>query len=102
MDGITEQFSLLSHLQPALHKNFPTSLTLAEQFATIFSNAGIFSNAIDLRVKITEKYKQILGEDHPSTLTSMVNIAASYSALGKYADAEQLERIVLEKRRVLL
>jgi hypothetical protein len=35
-----------------------------------------------------EKRKQVLGDDHPDTLTSMANLAATYSNQGRWKDAE--------------
>jgi hypothetical protein len=38
-----------------------------------------------------EKRKQLLGEDHPDTLSSMANLAATYRNQGRWKDAEVLE-----------
>ncbi len=46
--------------------------------------------------------RRVLGEEHPDTLTSAGNLASSLWGLGKYAQAERVEREVLGvKRRVL-
>jgi hypothetical protein len=50
-----------------------------------------------------EKRKQVLGDDHPDTLTSMANLAAAtYSNQGRWNDAEGLEVVVMEKRKQVL
>jgi hypothetical protein len=46
--------------------------------------------------------RRSIGGDHPDTLTSIHNLATTYDALGRYADAERLYLEVCEaKRRVL-
>jgi hypothetical protein len=46
--------------------------------------------------------KRVLGAEHPSTLSSANNLAASLSNQGKYADAEPIQREVHEVRKRLL
>ncbi|KAJ7301801.1 hypothetical protein DFH08DRAFT_992177, partial [Mycena albidolilacea] len=45
---------------------------------------------------------QFLGDNHPDTLITMGNMAYTYSDLGEYQKAEQLNVIVLEKQKQLL
>ena len=49
-----------------------------------------------------EKRKDLLGEDHPDTLTSMGNLAAIYMNQGQWKEAEALEVVVMEKRKHIL
>jgi len=49
-----------------------------------------------------EKIKQLLGEEHPDTLTSMANLAATYGDRSQWEKAEVLEVQVMEKRKQLL
>ena len=49
-----------------------------------------------------DKMKQLLGEDHPNTLTAMENLAKTYRCLGHEEDAEELEALVMNKRNVAL
>jgi hypothetical protein len=44
-----------------------------------------------------EKRKQVLGDDHPDTLTSMANLASTYRNLGRWKEAETLQVVVMEK-----
>ena len=39
---------------------------------------------------VTEKRKQLFGEDHPDTLSSMGNLANTYRNKGRWNDAEEL------------
>ena len=49
-----------------------------------------------------EKRKEVLGEGHPSTLTSMNNLAMTYSNQGRWEEAEKLVVEVMEKRKEVL
>ena len=46
--------------------------------------------------------KRVLGDEHPDTLTSMANLALTYSNQGRWKEAEELEAQVMETfKRVL-
>ena len=49
-----------------------------------------------------EKTKQVLGDDHPDTLTSMANLACTYRNQGRWKEAETLDVVVMEKRKQVL
>ena len=40
--------------------------------------------------------KRVLGAEHPSTLTSMANLASTYRNQGRWKEAEELEVQVME------
>ena len=40
--------------------------------------------------------KRVLGEEHPDTLTSMVNLASTYRNQGRWKEVEELEERVME------
>ena len=42
-------------------------------------------------VQVMETRKRVLGNEYPSTLTSMNNLASTYSNQGRWAEAEQIE-----------
>jgi tetratricopeptide (TPR) repeat protein len=42
--------------------------------------------------------KKVLGEEHPSTLASLNNLALALSGQEKYAEAEQMHRYTLDRR----
>jgi hypothetical protein len=44
----------------------------------------------------------VLGEEHPSTLTSMANLASTYQSQGRWTQAEDLEVQVMETRKGVL
>jgi Tetratricopeptide repeat len=39
---------------------------------------------------------RVLGQDHPSTLTSMANLASTYRNQGRWKEAEDLQKQELE------
>jgi hypothetical protein len=43
-----------------------------------------------------ETRKRVLGQEHPSTLTSMANLASTYRNQGRWKEAEELEVQVME------
>jgi hypothetical protein len=55
-----------------------------------------------LEVVVVEKHKQLLGEEHPDTLLSMANLAATHWNQGHWKEAELLQVVVVEKRKQLL
>jgi hypothetical protein len=57
---------------------------------------GRWGDAEKLFVQVLEMSKRKLGADHPSTLTSMANLASTYRNQGRWDDAEKLEVQVME------
>jgi hypothetical protein len=49
-----------------------------------------------------ETRKRMLGTEHPFTLTSMTNLASTYSNQGQWKEAEELEVQVMETRERML
>ncbi|KAF8251752.1 hypothetical protein K440DRAFT_578571 [Wilcoxina mikolae CBS 423.85] len=58
--------------------------------------------AEQLEVQVVEARKRLFGVEHPSTLTSMGNLASTYKGLGRLKEAEQLEVQVVEAEKRLL
>jgi hypothetical protein len=78
------------------------NVLVASSLGLTYSEQGRWKDAEVLEVVVMEKRKQLLGEDHPDTLTSMGNLAATYRNQGRWKDAEVLEVVVMEKRKQLL
>jgi hypothetical protein len=49
-----------------------------------------------------EIIKRVLGLEHPDTLTSINNLALTYSRQGRWQEAEELEVQVMETRKKVL
>ncbi|KAK4170577.1 hypothetical protein QBC36DRAFT_341619, partial [Triangularia setosa] len=55
-----------------------------------------------LDVQVMETFKTKLGADHPSTLTSMANLASTYKNQGRWEEAEKLLVQVMEASKTKL
>ncbi|KAF8529605.1 hypothetical protein BU17DRAFT_60387 [Hysterangium stoloniferum] len=67
-----------------------------------YDYAGKWFNAELLQIQVVENREQILGTEHPDTLTARANLAVTYHQLGRWTDAEQLEVQVLEASERIL
>ncbi|KAF8517759.1 hypothetical protein BU17DRAFT_91618 [Hysterangium stoloniferum] len=65
-------------------------------------NLGKDTEAQELEVQVLEAYKQLLGPEHPDTLTYMGNLASTLNNLGMYTEAQKLQVQVLEAQKQLL
>jgi tetratricopeptide (TPR) repeat protein len=77
-------------------------LDLARKCASALYNEGRYKEAEELQVQVMETNKKKLGADHPSTLTSMANLASIYWNQGQWDAAEELEVQVVETRKTKL
>lgn len=50
-------------------------------------------------MEVVEKSKEVLGAGHPDTLTSMNNLAHTYSRQGRWEEAEKVQAEVMEKSK---
>jgi hypothetical protein len=50
---------------------------------------GRWMDAEELFVQVMETRKRVLGEEHPSTLTSIANLASTYGNQGRWKEAEE-------------
>ena len=64
--------------------------------------AGQYLEAEPLLKRALETREKALGKDHPSTATSLNNLAGLYDSQGKYAEAEPLYKRALETREKTL
>ncbi|KAJ5975379.1 hypothetical protein N7481_009086 [Penicillium waksmanii] len=105
---------LFSHVKSAMSQR-PNSLESLEQWATLlFKGActnmvataywleGRWEESEQLEVQVMETRKTKLGEDHPSTLSSIDNLASTYWKQGRWEEAEQLQVHVIEMSKVTL
>ncbi|KEP46281.1 kinesin light chain, partial [Rhizoctonia solani 123E] len=69
---------------------------------SVYWCTGQWSRVLKLLQPVVRAFKQVLGDEHPSTLTSMNNLALTYSDLGRHDEAEQLQVKVLDTRKRVL
>jgi hypothetical protein len=87
--------NLMAHLpqtcELARHNSF-----IQTALARVYYDEGRWKEAEDLFVLVMETRKRELGQEHPSTLTSMANLASTFWNQGRWKEAEDLEVLVME------
>ena len=73
-----------------LGPNHPDTLTLRNNLANAYQDAGNLDKAIALHQQNLQDRKRILGPNHPHTLASRNNLAEAYRAAGRIEDADKL------------
>jgi tetratricopeptide (TPR) repeat protein len=79
-----------------------TSCDEAEWFASFYEDQGRYSVSEKIRRLTVETQKDTHGKEHPSTLTSMNNLARVLSHQGKYEEAEEMHRQALRLKETVL
>ncbi|KAH8651714.1 hypothetical protein BGZ61DRAFT_468822 [Ilyonectria robusta] len=95
---------LLPHIESMLEEQPPNEdlqdwACLLSNCALYMLTSGNYRVAENLSGKAVETRTKVLGEEHPSTLTSMGNLAATYGNQGRWKEAEELEVRVMETRK---
>ncbi|KAJ7770434.1 acyl transferase/acyl hydrolase/lysophospholipase [Mycena metata] len=101
-DNYLFRIGLMPHLECLIQDPINIKSVFQYEYAHVYFDSGRYTDAEPLACVVLEKRKQLLGADHPDTLSAMGNLAATYQQLGRYTDAEPLEGVVLEKRKQLL
>ncbi|KAK0725411.1 hypothetical protein B0H67DRAFT_641836 [Lasiosphaeris hirsuta] len=70
--------------------------------AGFFSYQGRWKDAEKFQFKAVKWRKEVLGDKHPSTLSSIANLASTYRNQGRWKEAETLEVQVMEMRKKVL
>ena len=73
-----------------------------EKFGILLTEQGYDSDAEKFQILLLDERSRTLGEEHPDTISAMVNLANTYRRLGKYADIEKLHLKGLHIRNRLL
>ena len=79
-----------------IHLNNEYDDNTYSKFGLVFRENGDWTEAEKLAVQVVVKRKEILGQDHPNTLTSMASLAEIYWNQGKWNEAEELEIEILD------
>jgi tetratricopeptide (TPR) repeat protein/tRNA A-37 threonylcarbamoyl transferase component Bud32 len=79
-----------------------TDASLRQALASVYFKIGIYEAAVGLEKVALATRRQVLGEQHPDTLTSISTMGSLLLSHGKVTEAESLFREALEKRRRLL
>ncbi|KAF7553925.1 hypothetical protein G7Z17_g3294 [Cylindrodendrum hubeiense] len=76
--------------------------TLLDSAAAYLHYQGQWVEAEKFQLQAVELRREEFGLDHPSTLTSMANLASTYRNQGRWDEAEKLEVQVMETNRMKL
>ena len=110
--GVFENWAVCNSLSP--HMQAVTEYTFDSETcqlysATLLSNAlqydlsqGRYDIALNKCTKALTIREDLLGSEHPDTLTSMANLASTYWNQGRWKEAEGLEVQVMETRKRVL
>jgi tetratricopeptide (TPR) repeat protein len=111
-DGPATKLRVVPHLTDNIHSfekvskvsdwNKVDRLEIVERFGIFFRNIGRWNDAAVSQKEVLEKRQRILGDEHPSTITAISNLAITLSDQGKLDKAASMKREVLEKRQRIL
>jgi tetratricopeptide (TPR) repeat protein len=99
---------LFPHAVAALHTEVTGRKTILQQASFLLrsgqyaSAAGLYTDAEEMEERSLEARRNMLGEGHPDTLTSMHNLAMTYSKRGQWDKAEKLQVEVIKKWKKVL
>jgi eukaryotic-like serine/threonine-protein kinase len=89
-------------IKTSLTKDPELQAQMLHVMGNVYSNLGLYPSAQSLQQQSMEIRQRVLGPEHPDTLKSMNNLAATLSDEGHPAEAEKLDREALDiQRRVL-
>jgi tetratricopeptide (TPR) repeat protein len=77
-------------------------IALVWRFGMCLYTDGRYNEAEALFIEVMERRKRVLGPEHPSTLTSIANLASTYRKQGRWKEAEDLFVQVIETRKRVL
>jgi tetratricopeptide (TPR) repeat protein len=80
-------------------KDWKTRMDLMWRYAMCLYEDGRWDEAEIPITQVLDIDKRMLGTDHPSTLSSMANLASTYRNQGRWDAAEELEVQVMETRK---
>ena len=101
MDTCLSNDSRFSKPQRSLGQDI-SGCDTAAWFASFYSAQGLYREAEKLEQLNVETRKRVLGQEHPSTLINMGNLASTFWNQGRWKEAEELEVQAMETRKRVL
>jgi len=77
-------------------------IDLGWRYGICLYHDGRYNEAKVLFNQVVETRKRVLGTEHPSTLTSIANLASTYWSQGRWKEAEELDVQVIETKKKVL
>ncbi|KAG8758131.1 hypothetical protein FRC12_010092 [Ceratobasidium sp. 428] len=91
--------SLDMHVAAVIERQEHINPESAARFSTILNECGHYEKAKMLRLQVVQSRGEMLGEDHDSTLSAMIDLANTYWSQCLYKQAETLQARVLDERK---
>jgi tetratricopeptide (TPR) repeat protein len=92
----------LSHIPAEYDDDSEEKLYLAWKCAMALTSDGRYEEAGKLQVQVMQTRRRVLGNQHPSTLSIMNNLALTYTYQGRWKEAEQLQAQVVQTMKMVL
>ena len=89
---VMASFGMFSPMYESLDELAVDRLAMVDRMEGFLFRIGRWSEAYKMRVFYLRKTEKMLGKEHPSTLTSMNNLAKVLSGQGKDDEAEEMHR----------
>lgn len=67
----------------------------------MLSRSGHLDQALELIQAVVPKYEELLGQNHPSTLNVLNNLADVLAQMGRFSEAQSLLEGVVERARTV-
>jgi tetratricopeptide (TPR) repeat protein len=83
-------------------ENFKGSLLLLQKFGLCLLSDGRWDEAEQPFMQVMKASARVLGQEHPDTLASMVDLASTFWNQGRWKEAEELDVQVMETRKRVL
>ena len=99
---VMASFGMFYPLHESLDELAMDRLIMIDEMEGFLFRIGRWSEAYKMRVFHLRKIEKMLGREHPSTLTSMDNLALVLSSQGKYKEAKEMHRQALALRERVL
>jgi putative hemolysin len=96
------RWGLLNHIDTALQSGTPDHVGITAPLGLVYFEGGRWKEAEVLQVPGIETAKQVLGEEHPNTLTSIGNLASTYGNQGRWKGVEVLQVLVMKTTQWVL
>ncbi|KKK24026.1 hypothetical protein ARAM_005927 [Aspergillus rambellii] len=69
------------------------------KMASCFDRGGRYNEAEELLVRVIKTWKQVLGPEHPNTVTGTGSLALTYQSRGRWKEAEELFPQAIETQK---
>ncbi|KAK7012641.1 P-loop containing nucleoside triphosphate hydrolase protein, partial [Favolaschia claudopus] len=97
------KYKILPHINKQTELSiFMQNTMAADNITSMLEEQGQLAKVELLQIAICKRREQVLGKEHPLTLTSKANLASTYMNQGKWNDAKTLLTTLLEARQQVL